>query len=75
MDSNEVLRQLKERKSVRAFSDRELAEDTVRAILTAASNAPTADHFTFCIEAEHPLLLPGIRPTPAERLPQRSRKV
>ncbi len=42
MDSNEVLRQLKERKSVRAFSDRELAEDTVRAILTAASNAPTA---------------------------------
>ena len=42
MESNEVLRQLIARKSVRAFTDREITEETVRAILTAASNAPTA---------------------------------
>ena len=42
MEENEVLRQLTARKSVRVFTDREIAEDTSRAILTAASNAPTA---------------------------------
>ena len=42
MESNEVLRQLTERKSVRAFTDRQIPESAVQAILTAASNAPTA---------------------------------
>ena len=42
MEENEVLRQLSERKSVRAFLDREIPEAAVEAILTAASNAPTA---------------------------------
>ncbi len=39
---NETIRLLIERKSVRVFEDREIAEDTVREILTAAVNAPTA---------------------------------
>lgn len=42
MEENEVLRQLTERKSVRAFQDRQIPEPAVRAILTAASNAPSA---------------------------------
>ena len=42
MEENEVLRQLSERKSVRAFAPREIPEPAVRAILAAASNAPTA---------------------------------
>lgn len=39
---NETVRQLYERKSVRAFTDREIAEETVQEILTAAAMAPTA---------------------------------
>lgn len=39
---NEVIRQLYERKSVRAFDDRELSPETKQAILTAATMAPTA---------------------------------
>lgn len=39
---NETLRQLYERKSVRVFSDQPIEEDTVRAILRAATMAPTA---------------------------------
>ena len=42
MEENEVLRQLSERKSVRAFEDRDIPDAAVQAILTAASNAPTA---------------------------------
>lgn len=39
---NTTIRLLKERKSVRSFEDREISEDLVREILTAAVNAPTA---------------------------------
>ncbi len=39
---NEVIRQLYNRKSVRAFEDRPIPEDAVEAILTAATQAPTA---------------------------------
>lgn len=39
---NEVIRQLYERKSVRAFEDREIPADAREAILTAAAMAPTA---------------------------------
>lgn len=39
---NEVLKQLSERKSVRAFTDRKLSEEDRNAILTAAVQAPTA---------------------------------
>lgn len=39
---NEVIKQLKERKSVRVFTDKEITPDEVSAILDAAVNAPTA---------------------------------
>lgn len=39
---NDILQQLKERKSVRVFTDRPIEEETVSAILEAAVNAPTA---------------------------------
>ena len=39
---NEVIRQLKGRKSVRVFTDREITHEEVAAILEAAVNAPTA---------------------------------
>ena len=39
---NQVIQQLKERKSVRVFTDREIASEEVSAILEAAVNAPTA---------------------------------
>lgn len=39
---NEVIRQLNERKSVRAFTDRPISEQEKCAILTAATEAPTA---------------------------------
>ncbi|MBR2674524.1 MAG: nitroreductase family protein [Mogibacterium sp.] len=39
---NEVIRQLFERKSVRAFTDKTIDEDVVHEILTAATMAPTA---------------------------------
>ena len=39
---NEVLRQLKERRSVRAFADRAITAEERREILTAAAQAPTA---------------------------------
>ena len=39
---NEVIRQLKERKSVRVFTDKEITPEEVSAILEAAVNAPTA---------------------------------
>ena len=39
---NEVLKGLYERKSIRAFSDREITADEKTAILKAAVNAPTA---------------------------------
>ena len=39
---NEVIRQLKARKSVRMFEDREIEEPLVREILDAATQAPTA---------------------------------
>ncbi len=39
---NEVIRQLHERKSVRAFADREISPEDKRAILNAAMAAPTA---------------------------------
>ena len=39
---NPVIEQLKERKSVRVFTDRAIAPDEVSAILEAAVNAPTA---------------------------------
>ncbi len=39
---NEVIRQLIERKSARVFEDREIDEEIVKEILTAAVNAPTA---------------------------------
>ncbi len=39
---NEVIRQLIGRRSVRVFEDREIDEQSVQAILTAAVNAPTA---------------------------------
>ena len=39
---NQVIRQLKERKSVRVFTDRSIAPEEVSAILEAAVNAPTA---------------------------------
>ncbi len=39
---NEVIKQLNYRKSVRVFDDREISEEIKRAILTAATQAPTA---------------------------------
>ena len=39
---NEVIAQLYERKSVRVFTDREIAEEGVQTILRAAAEAPTA---------------------------------
>ena len=39
---NEVIQQLKERKSVRVFTDRPITPEEVSAILDAAANAPTA---------------------------------
>lgn len=39
---NQVIRQLKERKSVRVFTDRPIPNEEVSAILEAAVNAPTA---------------------------------
>ena len=39
---NETVKQLYDRKSVRAFTDREIDEEIVREILTAAAMAPTA---------------------------------
>lgn len=39
---NEVIKQLKERKSVRVFADKPISPDKVASILEAASNAPTA---------------------------------
>ena len=39
---NEVIRQLKDRRSVRVFEEKEIAEPLVREILTAAVSAPTA---------------------------------
>ena len=39
---NETIRQLNERKSVRVFTDRPIAEEDVRTILRAATMAPTA---------------------------------
>ncbi len=39
---NEVIQQLKERKSVRVFTDRSITPEEVSAILEAAVNAPTA---------------------------------
>lgn len=39
---NEVIKQLKERKSVRAFTDRPITAEETAAILEAAANAPTA---------------------------------
>ena len=39
---NTVIQQLIQRKSVRVFEDREISEDIVQMILTAAVNAPTA---------------------------------
>ena len=39
---NTVIQQLIQRKSVRVFEDREISEDIVQTILTAAVNAPTA---------------------------------
>lgn len=39
---NQTIRQLKERKSVRVFTDRQIAPEAVAAILEAAVNAPTA---------------------------------
>ncbi|MBR4017790.1 MAG: nitroreductase family protein [Oscillospiraceae bacterium] len=39
---NQVIQQLKDRKSVRVFTDREIAPKEVSAILEAAVNAPTA---------------------------------
>lgn len=39
---NEVIKQLFDRKSVRAFEDRPIGEDEVRLILEAATQAPTA---------------------------------
>ena len=39
---NETIRQMIQRKSVRVFEDREIDEEIITAILTAAVNAPTA---------------------------------
>lgn len=39
---NEIINQLVQRKSVRVFEDREISEEIVQEILTAAVNAPTA---------------------------------
>ena len=39
---NQVIRQLKERKSVRVFTDRQIPPEEVNAIVEAAVNAPTA---------------------------------
>ena len=39
---NEVIRQLHERKSVRAFTDRDISQEEKYVILTAAAQAPTA---------------------------------
>lgn len=39
---NDVIKQLKERKSVRVFTDRQITPEEVSAILEAAVNAPTA---------------------------------
>ena len=39
---NQTIKQLNERKSVRAFLDREISDDEKRAIIDAACNAPTA---------------------------------
>lgn len=39
---NPVIQSLYERKSVRAYTEQEIPEETVRQILTAAANAPTA---------------------------------
>ncbi len=43
---NEVLRQLRERKSVRAYEDRPVEQDVKHAILEAALQAPSAGHMT-----------------------------
>ena len=39
---NQIIQQLKERKSVRVFTDRQIAPEEISAILEAAVNAPTA---------------------------------
>jgi nitroreductase len=39
---NEIIQQLIQRKSVRVFEDREISEEIIQEILTAAVNAPTA---------------------------------
>ena len=39
---NEVIKQLRERKSVRIFTSKKITNDKVDAILDAAVNAPTA---------------------------------
>jgi len=38
---NEVIRQLKERKSIRVFTDEPIHEDIIQEILLAAVHAPT----------------------------------
>lgn len=44
---NEVIKQLKERKSVRVFADKPISPDEVASILEAAVNAPTAGNQQF----------------------------
>lgn len=39
---NEIIQQLIDRKSVRAFTDQDISEEDRQLILTAAVNAPTA---------------------------------
>ena len=41
---NPIVESLFSRKSVRAYTDREIPEEAVRTILTAATQAPTALH-------------------------------
>ena len=44
---NQVIQQLKDRKSVRVFTDQPITPDKVSAILEAAVNAPTAGNQQF----------------------------
>lgn len=45
MKTNEVLENIKARRSVRAYTDRQVSEEDLQAILEAATFAPSGMHF------------------------------
>lgn len=49
MKTNEVLENIKARRSVRAYTDRQVSEEDLQAILEAATFAPSGMHLETCI--------------------------